>query len=146
MISVDDTCYITSLRGLKKASPACRCIPAVTLLNAAADHAVHVNCWFTRNLGDAMLAGEALEQIKALFLAEYENGNSSKERALFVRHESEGRLHCEVKVYFSPATSIIAKEVNAIPCNKPHSNGLDLLAGSEESGSVFFTEKDGKCQ
>ena len=93
-----------------------------------------------------MFAGEALEQIKALFLAEYKNDNSSKDQALFLRHESEGRLHCEVKVYFSPATSIIAKEVNATPCNKPHSDGLDLLAGSEESWSVLFSEKDVKCQ
>ncbi len=41
-----------------------------------------MNCWFARNLGDAMLAGEPLEHIKELFLAEYATGNSSKELGL----------------------------------------------------------------
>ncbi len=100
-----------------------------------------MNCWFTSNLGDAMLAGEPLEHIKELFLAEYEAGNISKDHALFVRHESEGRLHCEVKVYFSPATVIVAKAVNATACNKPCPDGLSLLTGSEESWSVLFPRK-----
>ncbi|MCP4340089.1 MAG: hypothetical protein GY799_14665 [Desulfobulbaceae bacterium] len=100
-----------------------------------------MNCWFTSNLGDAMLAGESLEHIKELFLAEYEMNDSRKEWALFIRHESEGRLHCEVKVYFSPATVIVAKTVNATPCNKPSSDGLGLLVGSEKSWSILFPEK-----
>ena len=97
-----------------------------------------MNYWFTSNLGDAMLAGEPLEHIKELFLAEYESSHHSSEPALFIRHESEGRLHCEVKVYFSPAAVIVAKAVNATPCNKPCPDGLSLLAGSEESWSVLF--------
>lgn len=88
-----------------------------------------------------MLAGESIEYLKELFLSEYEKDNSSKEQALFIRHESAGRLHCEVKVYFSPATIIVAKIVNATPCNKPSLNGLGLLAGSEESWTVLFPEK-----
>lgn len=100
-----------------------------------------MNYWFTSNLGDAMLSGESLERIKEIFLAEYATNDSVKERALFVRHESEGRLHCELIVYFSPATVRVAKAVNAIPCNKPCANGLGLLVGSEESWSVLFPEK-----
>ncbi len=100
-----------------------------------------MNCWFTSNLGDAMMAGEALEHIKDLFLSEYKTDSSRKERALFVRHESEGRLHCEVVVYFSPATVIVAKAVDATPCSTPLPDGLSLLAGSKESWSIFFPEK-----
>lgn len=100
-----------------------------------------MNCWFASNLGDAMLAGESLEHIKELFLAVNESGNSSKEQALFIRHESEGRLHCEVKVYFSPAAAFVAKAVNALPCNKPCPDGLSLLAGSEESWSILFPKR-----
>jgi hypothetical protein len=100
-----------------------------------------MNCWFTGNLGDAILAGESLAQIKELFLAEYQTNNNSNEQALFIRHESEGRLHCELKVYFSPATIIVAKTINATPCNKPCPNGLSLLAGSKESWSILFPEK-----
>jgi len=94
--------------------------------------------WFTSNLGDAMLAGEALDHIKALFLSAYEGVEDSKEMALFMRHESEGRLHCEVKLYFSPPAADVAKAVGAIACRKPASEGLSLLAGSNESWSVFF--------
>ncbi|WP_205747820.1 hypothetical protein [Desulforhopalus sp. IMCC35007] len=93
------------------------------------------------NLGDAMLAEEPLEHIKELFLTAYKTNDNRRELALFIRHESEGRLHCEVKVYFSPATAIVAKTVNAVPCIKPSSNGLGLLVGSENSWSVLFPEK-----
>ena len=97
-----------------------------------------MSIWFTRNLGDAMLAGESLDRIRALFFSEHAKANNSKEMAVFVRHESEGRLHCEVKVYFSPATVVVAEAFDAIPCKKPSSDGLGLLGGSEESWSVFF--------
>lgn len=85
-----------------------------------------------------MLAGESLEHFKMLFQSEYASANKPREMALFIRHESEGRLHCEVKVYFSPATITIAKTVGAIVCKKPSPLGLGLLAGSEESWSVLF--------
>jgi len=94
--------------------------------------------WFTSNLGDAMLAGEALDHIKTLFASEYAKSNGSNEMAIFVRHESEGRLHCEVMVYFSPATVHVAEAVDAIACKKPAPMGMGLLAGSEEAWSVLF--------
>ncbi|MGD8941239.1 MAG: hypothetical protein PVJ72_17795 [Gammaproteobacteria bacterium] len=97
-----------------------------------------MNSWFAKNLGDAMLAGEALDYIKALFLSQYAKSDRAEELGLFVRHESEGRLHCEVKVYFSPASAVVAKAVGAAPCTKPSSDGLDLLAGSELSWSRLF--------
>ena len=97
-----------------------------------------MSTWSTRNLGDAMLAGESLDQIKALFSSEFEKAGISGEMAVFMRHESEGRLHCEVKVYFSPATVIVAEAVDAIPCRKPSRGDLGLLCGSEESWSVCF--------
>lgn len=97
-----------------------------------------MSVWFSKNLGDAMLAGEPLEQIKTVFLSAYERAENADEMALFFRHESEGRLHCEVKVYFTPASAFVAQAVDAIPCSKPSPDGLDLLAGSEASWSVLF--------
>ena len=94
--------------------------------------------WFTSNLGDAMLAGESLDHIKKLFLSIYEDVGCSDEIAVFIRHESEGRLHCEVKIYFSPAAVDVAKAVGAIACKKPGSGSLSLLAGSNESWPVLF--------
>jgi hypothetical protein len=102
----------------------------------------HMSTWFTSNLGDAMLAVESLERIKALFLSGCEKPDDSREMAVFVRHESEGRLHCEVHVYFSPASVAVAKAVDATPCVKPSPGDLGLLAGSEESWAVLFPDSD----
>lgn len=96
--------------------------------------------WFTINLGDAMLAEEPLNRIKELFLAEYVKSNSPKEMAVFIRHESEGRLHCEVKVYFSPASAMVASAVDAATCKRPSPDDLGLLAGSEDSWSILFSK------
>ncbi len=97
--------------------------------------------WFLKNLGDAMLAGDQQDRIKQLFLSAYSDADSPKEMAVFFRHESEGRLHCEVKIYFSPMSIAVAREVHAEPCEKPSPDGLSILAGSQESWMVLFPEQ-----
>jgi hypothetical protein len=94
--------------------------------------------WFTSNLGDAMLAGDSLEQVKTLFLSRCTAPDQATDMAVFVRHESEGRLHCEVHVYFSPAAVAVAKAFGAVPCTKPSAADLGLLAGSKASMAVLF--------
>jgi hypothetical protein len=91
-----------------------------------------VQNWFVKNLGDAMLALDELERIKALFQSTYAGVECPKEAAAFIRHESEGNLHCEVKVYFSPMSAEVAKAVGAKPCAKPAQDGLSVLAGDLE--------------
>ena len=88
-------------------------------------------CWYSLNLGDAMLAGEALEQIKASFTSEH--GSGPIRTGLYIRHESEGRLHCDVMVYFPPATATLAKRLQALPCAVPDEKSLGLLIGSGEA-------------
>ena len=85
-----------------------------------------------------MLASEPLADLEELFLSAYSKAGKPREMAAFMRHESEGRLHCEVVVYFSPAASVVARELDAKPCARPSSDGLSLLAGSEESWSALF--------
>ena len=101
-----------------------------------------MSAWFTKNLGDAMLAGEALAQLEELFVSVYGQSGSSREAAIFVRHESEGRLHCEVKAYFSPAAVMVANKVDADPCARPSRDGLSLLIGSEDSWQTLLPERD----
>ncbi len=77
-----------------------------------------------------MLAGEKLDQIKQLFLSETAKAGNPTGMALFIRHESEGRLHCEVKVYFPPTTANLAKSVFG---KKIAENG-DVSASSTSTG------------
>jgi hypothetical protein len=97
--------------------------------------------WFSKSLGDAMLAGEVLEHIESLFRAECAKAGPSSEMAIFIRHESEGRLHCEVKAYFAPASAAVAREVDADPCERPSPQGLSLLVGGEDVWAVLFPER-----
>lgn len=96
--------------------------------------------WFSKNLGDAMLAHEPLGRLENYLMSTYANTKIPDEIAVFMRHESEGRLHCEVKVYFSPASVDVARELDAEPCEKPSPDGLSLLAGSEAAWLILFPE------
>jgi hypothetical protein len=100
-----------------------------------------MNTWFSSNLGDPMLAEESLEQIKKLFLLEYKQAKSAQEMAVYFRHESTGGVHCELIVYFSPATKHVAQAMSAIPCKTPSPEGLGLLVGRQQSRSLLFPDK-----
>jgi hypothetical protein len=60
--------------------------------------------------------------------------------AVFTRLESEGRLHCEVIAYFSPAAGQLAQAFDAQACARPARAGLGLLAGDDAAWSVLFPE------
>lgn len=96
--------------------------------------------WFQINLGDAMLAFDQQELIKELLLSAGKLATRPGELAAFIRHESEGRLHCEVKVYLSPVSTEVARAVNAQPCERPRPDDLSLLAGTVESWDILFPE------
>ena len=85
-----------------------------------------------------MLAGDLLDRITETFLAARKVAPDPGEMAVFIRHESEGRLHCEVKAYFSPAAVSVARAVGAESCARPIPDRLNLLAGSEDSWSALF--------
>lgn len=99
-----------------------------------------MNHWFSKSLGDGIVAWEPLDRIKTVFLSEYKKAGCPKDMAVFIRHESEGSLHCEVKAYFSPATFIVANKIDADRCTRPSPDNLSLLAGSEDSWPLFFPE------
>jgi hypothetical protein len=99
--------------------------------------------WLMKNLGDAMLAFDQQEHIKELLLSARKLAGNPDEMAAFICHESEGRLHCEVKIYFSPMSIAVARAVNAQTCVKPLPENLSLLAGSRKSWNILFPEPDG---
>lgn len=96
-----------------------------------------MNHWFCKNLGDPMLAGAELDRIKDLFQQAYERANQPAHMAIFMRHESEGQLHCELKLYFPPAAAEMAQAVDAIACQPPASRDLGLFAGPESAWGVL---------
>jgi len=100
-----------------------------------------MSVWFCKNLGDAMLAFQGLSRVKDTFQSAYANADCPDNAAVFLRHES-GRLHCEAKVYFFPASAHIAQSLGAESYQKPVKDGLSLLVGSPGAWSVLFPEGD----
>lgn len=88
-----------------------------------------------------MLAFQGLGLVESTFQSAYANADYPDDTAVLVRHES-GRLHCEAKVYFSPASAHIAQMLGAQPCGRPTKDGLSLLVGSEAAWSLLFPEED----
>lgn len=94
--------------------------------------------WYSLPLGDAMMAHMALDDIRALFESESRETGQPFDLAVFTRLNSEGRLHCHVTAYFSPAAARLARSVGAEPCAQPVREGLELFAGNRRSWSVLF--------
>ena len=99
-----------------------------------------MNSWYSISLGDGIMAAGPTAEIEEAFKQAFTAAGSPHEMAVFTRPESEGRLHCEVIAYFSPAAQNVAKEFGAQPCAKPLRSGLGLLAGDERCWSALFPE------
>jgi len=98
-----------------------------------------MSVWYTKELGDGITASIPSDEIKEAFSRAFQADGMPPEMAVFTRLESEGRLHCEMIAYFSPAALDVAKAFEARPCEKPSRTGLDLLAGDPRAWSVLFT-------
>jgi hypothetical protein len=99
-----------------------------------------MNSWYSLSLGDGMMASMPAAQIEEVFLRSFSAAGRPAAMAVFTRPESEGRLHCEVIAYFSPATRELAIAFDAKPCEQPAPTGLSLLAGDKRAWSVLFPE------
>jgi len=98
--------------------------------------------WYMLNLGDPLLAEAALQQIKQHFQSEFSKSPRREDMAIFFRHESEGRLHCELKLYFTPAAGAVANRLHASTCAQPAADDLGLLAGTDAARSNCFKPPD----
>jgi hypothetical protein len=98
--------------------------------------------WYSLVLGDGMTSGELSAEVEEAFASAFMVAGRPPSMAVFTRPESEGRLHCEVIAYFSPAARDVANALDAEPCERPVRAGLSLLAGEESSWSVLFAESD----
>jgi len=82
------------------------------------------------------------DEIEQVFSRLFAAAGKPLNMAVFTRLESEGRLHCEMTAYFSPAAREVALAVDAQPCEKPARAGLGLLAGDKLAWSALFPETD----
>ena len=98
--------------------------------------------WYSKELGDAITAGMPADEIEKAFQQSFVAAGKPRDMAVFTRQESEGRLHCEVTAYFSPAAEEVARALDAQPCEKPALTSLALLAGDPRAWNVLFPEKD----
>lgn len=96
-----------------------------------------MSVWYAISLGDGMWAPIAADEIKSLFQPAFESAGRPEQMAVLARRE-EGRLHCEVIAYFSPAASQVAAACGAKPCGKPSRQGLELLAGDNTCWAALF--------
>lgn len=88
-----------------------------------------------------MFASDPLEDLTQSFILAVESAGAPQEMAAFYRHESDGSLHCSVKVYFSPAAAEFAHSVGAKPCLCPSVYGLCPIADSEQAIALLFPEE-----
>ena len=98
--------------------------------------------WYSKELGDAITASIPSSEIEQAFERVFVTAGNPPNMAVFTRQESEGRLHCEVTVYFSPAAKDVAHAFDAQPCTKPAPGNLALLAGDTLAWSILFPERD----
>jgi hypothetical protein len=96
--------------------------------------------WYSLSLGDGMTSGMLSTEIEDSFARRFAAAGKPQAMAVFTRSESEGRLHCEVIAYFSPAARDLAKAFDAEPCVQPSREGLSLLAGEDAAWSALFSQ------
>jgi len=98
--------------------------------------------WYSKELGDAITASMPSAEIEQVFERVFVTAGKPINMAVFTRQESEGRLHCEVTAYFSPAAKDVAHTFDARPCSKPKFSNLTMLAGDTLAWSILFPERD----
>lgn len=90
--------------------------------------------WYRLVIEDAMLADPVLDAIRERFA---QAGECPGRTGVFMRHESEGRLHCAVIIHFTPDARELAMQFGATACARPSVSGLHLLAGSDAAWGLF---------
>jgi transcriptional regulator len=97
-----------------------------------------VSMWYAASLGDLLTAQDARARIQEEFALIAEAAGRPSDMAVLGRVDSEGRLHCELTVYFPPRLAELARRFDARPCAQPPRAGLELLAGDGRCWTALF--------
>ena len=96
--------------------------------------------WHVLNPGDPLLADEQLTQVLDAARIACSDAEGGSDPVVFQRHESEGRLHCELKLYFSPGLAAFAQSIGARVCRVPDSYSLSRVAGCEQAAQRLLRQ------
>lgn len=96
--------------------------------------------WHSLALGDALTAHLSLDSIRGAYDASFPELARPPEAAVFVRYD-HGGLHCEVTVFFAPATEDLARRFGARAGKPPAPMGLELLAGDPACWTHVFGQQ-----
>lgn len=110
------------------------------MTSANQDDSLRSSSWCVLNLGDPILADEALGQVLDAARVACLSGEPGEALAVFQRHESEGRLHCELKLYFSPGLNALARSFGARACPIPNSSDLARVVGSDQAAQRLLNQ------
>jgi hypothetical protein len=94
--------------------------------------------WYCKTLGDAATAFAPSLRIQHMFSTMFAASGKPSSMAVFSRHDRKAN---EVTAYFSPRASRLAALFDAIPCDKPPSDGIGLLVGDARSWELLFPER-----
>lgn len=86
-------------------------------------------CWYRLDLGDALVAAPRQHEIEQHVARARSDSVDPEELALYAMWLSEGRLHCELRLYFTPAAATVARACGAVPCAPPDPGALSRIAG-----------------
>lgn len=105
------------------------------------DVKVKMSGWLRANLGDALTAEAELHAIEEAFANIFLQSKHRPDAAVFIRHENDGGVHCNIIAYFSPSVAELGRQFNANECIRPSSDGLSLLVGSPRAHEFVFIDR-----
>ncbi|MFE8070967.1 hypothetical protein QQM79_07895 [Marinobacteraceae bacterium S3BR75-40.1] len=88
-----------------------------------------MDSWFQLHLGDGIMAQVPCQTIREAYARARLEQALPESHVIYIRHDNEGGLQCEVTVYFPPSLEKLARQFHASPCPPPHKVGLEILAG-----------------
>lgn len=94
--------------------------------------------WYSKDLGDGMMAYLPLEAIEAEFEPRFEAAGRPDNMAVFKQHEFGSGLHCNATAYLSPAAAEVARACDATPCPPPPADDITLVAGNKACWTRLF--------
>lgn len=98
--------------------------------------------WYSKELGDGMMAYLPLDAIEAEFKPRFKAAGKPDTMAVFKRHELGSGLFCDVTAFFSPAAAEVAKACDAEPCHPPHGDDITLVFGNTNCWTALFNSDD----